>query len=152
MQATIWRRLLATAIDFVVVPAAAMLVMLVTGVIEHAQAWADGFPWVRVFFLGVAGYLIVNGVLLWRFGQTLGKRLLKIRIVDHTSNEKPPLWKLIVIRTAFFPFLHATFIGYWYLLVADLGFGMRADRRCLHDLVCGTKVVTTNNAKVTEQL
>ena len=61
MRAAIWRRVLATSIDFVVVPGMAMLVMLVTGVIENAEAWVDGFPWIRVFLLGV----VFSKIFLW---------------------------------------------------------------------------------------
>ena len=75
MNAAVWRRVTAAAIDFVIVPSVAMIVMLITGALENAEAWTDGFPWLRVVLLGVVGYLMVNGVLLWRCGQTLGKKL-----------------------------------------------------------------------------
>ena len=150
MRAAIWRRVLATSIDFVVVPGMAMLVMLVTGVIENAEAWVDGFPWIRVFLLGVVGYLLVNGMLLFRSGQTLGKWLLKIRIVDYRSGETAPFWKLLAFRAPFFPLLHGALIGYWYLLLLDAVFALRADRRCLHDILCGTKVISINNLNTGE--
>ena len=141
MTAAVWRRVVATLVDFVLVPVIAMIVMLVSGVIENAEAWASGFPWLRVFCLGVVGYLLANGLLLWRHGQTLGKRLAKIKIVDHESGQVPAFWKLIVLRAPFFPLLHATFIGYGYLLFIDLLVGLRRDRRCVHDWVSGTRVV-----------
>lgn len=150
MGAPIWRRVSATAVDFVVVPVVAMFVMLVSGAIEHAEAWVNGFPWVRVFLLGVVGYLLVNGVLLFRSGQTLGKWLFKIRIVDQSSGEIAPFWKLITLRALFFPLLHGAFIGYWYLLLADAAFALRNDRRCLHDILCGTKVVLANKPNTAE--
>ena len=141
MTTAVWRRVVATLVDFVLVPVIAMIVMLVSGVIENAEAWAGGFPWLRVFSLGVAGYLLVNGFLLWRNGQTLGKWLAKIKIVDHDSGQVPAFWKLIFLRAPFFPLLHATFIGYGYLLLIDLLVGFRRDRRCVHDWVSGTRVV-----------
>lgn len=141
MPASFWRRVVATVLDFILVPTVAMLVMLVSGVIENAEAWAGGFPWFRVFCLGVAGYLLVNGLLLWRQGQTLGKWFVKIKVVDHRSGQVPAFWKLILLRAPFFPLLHAAFIGYWFLPVIDLLVGLRPDRRCVHDWVCGTQVV-----------
>ena len=141
MTTAVWRRVVATIVDFVLVPVIAMIVMLVSGVIENAEAWALGFPWARVFFLGVVGYLLVNGFLLWRYGQTVGKWFVKIKIVDHESGELPAFWKLIVLRAPFFPLLYATFIGYGYLLLIDLLLGLRRDRRCVHDWVSGTQVV-----------
>ena len=141
MTTAVWRRVVATIVDFVLVPVIAMIVMLVSGVIENAEGWAGGFPWLRVFCLGVVGYLLGNGLLLWHRGQTLGKCFAKIKIVDHESGQVPAFWKLIFLRAPFFPLLHATFIGYGYLLLIDLLVGLRRDRRCVHDWVSGTRVV-----------
>jgi len=147
MNAAIWRRVTAAAVDFVIVPSVSMIIMLITGALENAEAWTGGFPWLRVGLLGVVGYLLVNGVLLWRYGQTLGKRLVKIKIVDHESGQVPAMWKLIVVRAPFFPLMHATLIGFWYLLALDLLTGLRADRRCIHDWVSGTRVVAAAGDK-----
>jgi uncharacterized RDD family membrane protein YckC len=147
MNAAVWRRVTAAAVDFVTVPSVSMIIMLITGALENAEAWTGGFPWLRVGLLGVVGYLLVNGVLLWRYGQTLGKRLVKIKIVDHESGQVPAVWKLIVLRAPFFPLMHATLIGFWYLLALDLLTGLRADRRCIHDWVSGTRVVVAAGDK-----
>ena len=141
MKASIWRRLSAATVDFFVVPTVALVIMLISGALENAEAWSNGFPWVRVLLLGVTAYLLVNGVLLWRYGQTLGKRLCKIKVVDHNSGQLPTFWKLIVLRAPFFPLLHSSLIGLWYLPAIDLLSGLRKDRRCLHDWICGTSVV-----------
>ena len=141
MKASIWRRLGAATLDFFVVPTVALIIMLISGALENAEAWSKGFPWVRVLLLGIAAYLLVNGVLLWRYGQTLGKRLFKIKVVDHNSGQLPAFWKLIVLRAPFFPLLHSSLIGLWYLPAINLLPGLRTDRRCLHDWVCGTSVV-----------
>jgi uncharacterized RDD family membrane protein YckC len=147
MNSAVWRRVTAAAVDFVTVPSVSMIIMLITGALENAEAWTGGFPWLRVGLLGVVGYLLVNGVLLWRYGQTLGKRLVKIKIVDHESGQVPAVWKLIVLRAPFFPLMHATLIGFWYLLALDLLTGLRADRRCIHDWVSGTRVVVAAGDK-----
>ena len=141
MKASIWRRLGAATLDFFVVPTVALIIMLISGALENAEAWSKGFPWVRVLLLGIAAYLLVNGVLLWRYGQTLGKRLFKIKVVDHNSGQLPAFWKLIVLRAPFFPLLHSSLIGLWYLPAINLLPGLLTDRRCLHDWVCGTSVV-----------
>ena len=141
MKASIWRRLSAATLDFFVVPTVALIIILISGALENAEAWSKGFPWVRVLLLGIAAYLLVNGVLLWRYGQTLGKRLFKIKVVDHNSGQLPAFWKLIVLRAPFFPLLHSSLIGLWYLPAINLLPGLLTDRRCLHDWVCGTSVV-----------
>ena len=101
-------------------------------------------------FAMVVGYLLVNGMLLFRSGQTLGKWLLKIRIVDYHSGETAAFWKLLAFRAPFFSLLHGALIGYWYLLLLDAVFALRADRRCLHDILCGTKVISMNNLNTGE--
>ena len=116
MKATIWRRLSAATLDFFVVPTAALIIMLISGALENAEAWSNGFPWVRVLMLGVAAYLLINGVLLWRHGQTFGKWVCKIKIVDQNSGQLPAFWKLIVLRAPFFSFI--TFIAYRLLVSA----------------------------------
>ena len=49
--------------------------------------------------------------------------------------------------STFFPLMHATLIGFWYLLALDLLMGLRGDRRCIHDWVSGTKVVAVAGDK-----
>ena len=146
------RRLVASAIDFVLVPLVSFLVMLVSGAMETADAYAGNQIWLRGVGLGVAGYLLINGWLLHRRGQTVGKMVMGIMIVDATSGEKASWWRLILIRALFFPLLYLpllfSFVGFLALLpVLDQAFVLRSDRRCLHDLVAGTAVV----ARVTPQ-
>ena len=142
-----WRRALAGAIDFFLVPAFALLLMLVTGVLERAEAYSRGFPYFRVFFLGVASYLMLNGWLLWQRGQTLGKYWLKLKIVNSQDGKKVALWKLICLRAVFFGLPHVALIGFWYLVLIDWFFLFGKDRRCLHDLVAGTLVAPVTELK-----
>ena len=142
-----WRRALAGAIDFFLVPAFALLLMLVTGLLESAEAYTGGFPYLRVFFLGVASYLMLNGWLLWQRGQTLGKYWLKLKMVNSQDGKKVALWKLICLRAVFFGLPHVALIGFWYLVLIDWFFLFGKDRRCLHDLVAGTLVAPVTELK-----
>ncbi|XOV82830.1 MAG: RDD family protein [bacterium] len=139
------RRVVASAIDFVLVPLVSFIVMLVTGVMESAEAYAGNQIWLRGIGLGVVGYLLVNGWLLHRRGQTVGKMCMGIMIIDAKTGEKPPWWRLVFIRALFFPLLYlpvlVASVGLWALLpLLDQAFIFRADRRCLHDLLAGTSV------------
>jgi uncharacterized RDD family membrane protein YckC len=73
-------------------------------------------------------------VWLWhRGGQTPGKKLAHIRVVDATTLENAPYWKLTL-----------RFIGYFLSLITLIGFFIgffRHDRRALHDLLSGTAVI-----------
>jgi uncharacterized RDD family membrane protein YckC len=136
------RRFAATLIDVILVPAAAILLMLVTGVLEHAEDWsASGRPVMRMLALGLAGYLILNGWLLWARGQTAGKAIVGIRIISTMTGDKPPLWRLF-IRGLFFPTLYLIVSPYTAILpLIDQALIFGKQRRCLHDLLCGTSVV-----------
>lgn len=73
-------------------------------------------------------------VMLWhRGGQTPGKKLARIRVVDARTLGNAPYWKLIL-----------RFIGYFISLITLIGFFiglLRRDKRTLHDLLSGTAVI-----------
>lgn len=77
---------------------------------------------------------LVTYVFLWhRYGQTPGKKLASVRVVDAVTLENAPYWKLIL-----------RFIGYFISLISIIGFFiglMRRDKRALHDLLSGTAVI-----------
>ena len=90
--------------------------------------------------------MTINGYLLATAGQTIGKRLVGTRIVN-VSDERIP---------RFLPLLGARYgitwlvglipgVGTVYGLV-DALFVFRDDRRCVHDLFAGTKVVNAETA------
>lgn len=146
-----FRRLIATGIDMLLVPALTLLLVMMSGVVEDAEDYG-GQGWELQMFLKVLGlavlaYLLLNGFTLWRRGQTLGKLLLGIAVVpvgvnDQWTLEPAPLWKLICIRALFFPLLFLIVMP-WLALIPAIDqlciFGKR--RRCLHDLISGTVVV-----------
>lgn len=77
---------------------------------------------------------LITYVWLWhRDGQTPGKKLARIRVVDAITLENAPYWKLIL-----------RFIGYFLSLITVIGFFIglfRNDKRALHDLISGTAVI-----------
>ncbi|MEO6993198.1 MAG: RDD family protein [Lacunisphaera sp.] len=90
------------------------------------------------------GFLILMSIqiyLLTTRGQTIGKKLLAIKIVNFDDETNPGFVKAFLLRS-FVNGLIASIpvVGPVYSLV-DLCFIFRDDRRCLHDLLAGTKVV-----------
>ncbi len=96
--------------------------------------------------LGLGGGLalalvVVNIVMLAKRGQTIGKRIVGIRIVGAENDENPGWVKTIILRAVVNGFIGAVpLIGSFYAL-ADILFIFRQDRRCIHDLLAGTRVV-----------
>jgi uncharacterized RDD family membrane protein YckC len=86
-------------------------------------------------------YLAMHGYLLSKYGQSIGKKLVGIKIVDYETDALLPLSRIASKRLA--PVWVATLvpiIGNILVLVDSLCI-FRNDRRCIHDLIAGTKVV-----------
>jgi uncharacterized RDD family membrane protein YckC len=90
--------------------------------------------------LGFGFFVLVHGYFLKRNGQTVGKKLVGIRIAD-LQGELPAFGRLIGLR--YLPISLVTLIPAigQLLPLVDVLFIFRSDRRCVHDLIAGTKVV-----------
>ncbi len=89
----------------------------------------------------LAWYLILNGYLLAKRGQTIGKLAAGTRIVDFNTGELVPLVPLLLKRNLAIQILGAVpFVG-GFVRLADVLMIFRASRRCLHDDIAGTKVI-----------
>ena len=136
------RRLVATLIDMLLVPALTVLLVMITGVMEHAEAYRNSLWMLNVFVLAVVSYLILNGYWLFTRGQTVGKRVMKVAMVATSTGERAAFWKLVCVRALFFPLLFVVISPVLALLpIVDQGFVFRKNRRCVHDLAAGTSVV-----------
>lgn len=90
-----------------------------------------------IFLLSCTFFVITNGYLLHRRGQTLGKCFLKIKIVN-SEGATPALWKLLLRHV---PLLLTKIpVGYIVALLDGLLI-FRKDRRCIHDRLAGTTVI-----------
>ncbi len=89
---------------------------------------------------GLLAVLIINAVMLHKTGQTIGKRMLSIRIV--LADGSP----CSLLRVIFARWLPVTLMGLVPVVGYVIGFVdalliFRDDRRCLHDQIAGTIVV-----------
>lgn len=87
------------------------------------------------------GLAIVQIWMLVQRGQTLGKRMLDIRIVRFSDQTNPGFVSVVLLRAVVPGLIGALpYVGMVFTLV-DICFIFRSDRRCLHDHLAGTKVV-----------
>ncbi len=88
-------------------------------------------------------HLLMQGYLLYFYGQTIGKRLMGIAIVNR-QDRVPSFNRIIGLR--YLPFYAASQIP-WVssLALLDLLFIFREDRRCLHDLLADTRVIDVSS-------
>lgn len=138
-------------VDGILMMAIIMPVMFATGYLARTQTQEVGvLEQIAMSFLGMAVMLALNGYLLVTRGQSIGKLLTKIQIVDARNGELLTflrvyvyryLWMLpIVLVVAFIPgSIDDLLVNLVSLVDALMIFG--ADRRCLHDYIAGSKVV-----------
>jgi uncharacterized RDD family membrane protein YckC len=155
-----WVRLVAWIIDgliyFAVIVVAVFIGIAIAGVgISDLADFDPGFFFgalAVVVILTLLAFLvifIVQIVLLVTRGQTIGKIIMKIRIVDAVTGQHPGWARLILLRTivnsviiSFLNILPGA--GGAYFLVDSL-FIFREDHRTIHDLIAGTRVDKVSN-------
>ena len=89
-------------------------------------------------------FMAINSYLLVTKGQTLGKWMLGIRIVDAASNGAATAVKLLGLRYVLVLLLPLIPVVGQLLGLIEVVFIFRDDRRCVHDLIAGTKVVSNS--------
>jgi uncharacterized RDD family membrane protein YckC len=114
-----------------------------SGVPNGVLVWIGAHPFGYQAGAAIFGFLVflaINGYLLSSSGQTVGKRLLGIRIV-RSNGETADFARIAFIR--YLPTSAAQMIpvlGYIYPLI-DVLLIFRSSRKCLHDSIADTIVV-----------
>ena len=141
-QATLSQRFSATCIDFLILSPLCLFVILVTGLVEDADAYVMPWFFLRLWGLLVLSYLLLQGFTLFTRAQTVGKLIVGIKVVslDDTPASAFNLCTrtFALISIALIP-LPYNFSG--LLLLIDPLFIFGKDRRCLHDHIGQTKVI-----------
>jgi len=98
----------------------------------------DLHPW--SFVASALIFLVLHGWLLVTRGQTIGKALLKLRIIRSDGSRAEP-WRLLGLRYGIGYLLTvSTVVGSIYGLI-DALLIFRESRKCLHDSIADTKVI-----------
>lgn len=137
-----WARLGGSLVDGIVAMIILGPVMYFTGFWERAMSGDVPISDTIIYgLLGLVVYLVLNGYLLSKRGQTIGKLVVGTRIISIETNEILPLWKVFVVRylplavSANLPIIGPLIVG------IDSLFIFRKDKRCIHDFIAGTKVI-----------
>jgi uncharacterized RDD family membrane protein YckC len=137
-----WMRLVAVLLDaaIVLVPTWMMSAVLRSAMHPYSRP-SDGIKLlVLLYFMAVIVYLVMQLVMLHRSGQTLGKRLMGIRIV-RTDGTRAGLGRILLLRSLIPNLIAAIpYAGGFFVLIDSL-FVFAEDRRCLHDRFADTAVV-----------
>ncbi len=97
----------------------------------------------------VIGMLALQASLIRLSGQSIGKRLMNIRIVDATTGQLGSVWRSFMLRSVLFILLF-NMLGLLAapILIADLALLFSQRRQTLHDRVARTVVITSAVAEI----
>lgn len=116
------------------------------------NASEEDYPWFEINLLSAANYIglaidaivffFINGYLLAKRGQSIGKVIVNIAIVNVDTQRVQPMGRLIMLRYAPIYMLQAVMAFVYFLVfTVDALFVFRRDRRTLHDMMAGTTVI-----------
>jgi len=139
-------RLLAVILDSLIAFALALPGLIVLGVSGAFSQPDDPNPAVLAGGLALLGLCLLGllGVQIWMLstrGQTIGKRIMGVKIVKFDDHSNPGFVHAFLLRS----FVNGLIggipvVGGIYSLV-DICFIFREDRRCIHDFIASTVVV-----------
>ena len=138
-----WSRFWALFIDGLIYAAAMIPVVLYTDLFDRAASngTIDLHEQIMVFVYGWVMFLLCHGYLLQNKGQTIGKNVMEIAIVD-MDGKQLGLFNIVIKRILPMSiFVYIPVVGQ-YISTLNYLFALRKDRRCLHDLIAGTQVVS----------
>jgi uncharacterized RDD family membrane protein YckC len=132
-------RLGAKILDFVI-----LIVCAIPGIVVLTISGRnDAIAAIGVILLGLAilGLAAIQLYLISTRGQSIGKRIVGVRIVTVAGNQNPGFVKAGLLRTVVPGFIGGIpYLGFLFS-ITDACFIFRDDRRCIHDLMAETKVI-----------
>ena len=93
-----------------------------------------------VGLIGLIVLVIINLVMLHRSGQTIGKRLLGVKIV-RTNGDRAGLTRIFFLRSLVPGLFGSIPLAGPVFTIVDSLFIFRESRRCVHDLIADTIVI-----------
>lgn len=138
-----WSRFWAFVIDGLIYAAAMIPVALYTNLFDRAvsNGFVELHEQIMMFIYGWVVFLLCHGYLLQKKGQTIGKNVMEIAIVD-MDGRQIGLFNIVFKRILPISiFVYIPVIGQ-FISILNYLFVFRKNRRCLHDLIAGTQVVS----------
>ena len=136
-----WARLGASLLDGLIMFAVFLPVLFLSDYWE--RAFANAVSLAENVGLSIGYFVlfcVVNGYLLATAGQTVGKRLVGTRVVGVRDGRVPALGTLLGRYGLMHLASAIPWVGGLFGLIDSL-FVFREDKRCVHDLIAGTKVI-----------
>jgi uncharacterized RDD family membrane protein YckC len=137
-----WQRLGASLLDVLIMLPITLPITYFTGGFEGITTHAKpsiGYT----LLMGIVGlfvFCLLNGNLLIKNGQTIGKKIVGIKITDLKGNN-PGLVQHLIPRYAFYYFIALIPIVGQYISLISVLFIFGEEKRCGHDYIASTKVL-----------
>jgi uncharacterized RDD family membrane protein YckC len=93
-------------------------------------------------------WVAINGYFLATTSQTLGKRLFSLQIVNVDDDRPAPFAKIVLLRRLPMALVYVIPMFGVFVYYAGIVLIFAAQRRCLHDMIAGTKVVDLGGRKL----
>lgn len=135
-------RFLGSLVDGVIALVVTVPLGMVTG--YWSEAFAGEVSFAQSLAISIAAFMAfvgLHGYWLAKHGQTIGKRVVGTRIVNADDEQLPSFQRLLALRYGVVSLASLIPVAGSFLALIDVLFIFRADRRCLHDLIAGTKVI-----------
>jgi uncharacterized RDD family membrane protein YckC len=124
---------------FAIVPGMILLYLMEGGInVEDESAFTLNIYLYALPFLLIL--FVIQGVLLYKYSQTIGKRLLKIKIV-RTDGSRIAFGRLLGLRIILIQVLYQIPVAGGIFSLVDALFIFREDHKCIHDLIADTIVI-----------
>jgi Predicted membrane protein/domain len=136
-----WSRLGAAILDALITIPFSIAVMYFTGGFEYIQQGVEP-PSAYTFAMGVAGvlfFIAIHGYLLVSHGQTVGKKLVGIKIVAAGGEALEKV--MLIKRYVLYMGLGLVPVVGSFLSIINVLFIFSSSKRCLHDRFANTRVV-----------
>ncbi|MGX5201054.1 RDD family protein [Aliikangiella sp. IMCC44632] len=136
-----WARLGASLIDTIILMCVLIPLMFMTGGLYTIEAGIEPSLTYNLMIsaLLIVAFVLINGAFLVRDGQTLGKKLLGIKITDMQGNLATKNHLIKRYAVYFLPG-QIPVVGQFFSIVNIL-FIFGKEKRCIHDLAGGTQVI-----------
>lgn len=137
-KVTVTQRVCAGLIDIAYMSAPILLGLFF---LKQPIAETDPLQFMLQNWLLLTVFSVLQLFLLVHDGQSVGKKVMKLAIVVHETNDHPSAFRLIVLRglVPALPFV-LPYLGL-ALFGLNLAWGLGDEQRCLHDFIAGTQVV-----------
>ncbi len=139
-----WSRLGAALVDaLTIIPITIPLMYFTGGFDRISEGVQPPLSYTLIMaVIGIAIFLIIHGKFLIRDGQTLGKKLLNIKIVT-TSGHHASI-SILAKRYGFYWVIPQVPVAGPFVNLINILFILGKSKRCVHDYVGGTIVITAN--------